>query len=99
MEYPYIEIINNSEKYIEMLKKKDKIYINLNDIKPSIVLVNRYDPLWGYYDVKSFRINDSHIKPDEIFVDYYILCGDCFHGECFLRKNKKIPFNEKECKK
>lgn len=99
MEYPYIEIINNSEKYIEMLKQKDIIYINLNDIKPSIDLVNRHDPLWGYYDVKSFRINDSDVKPDEIFVDYYVSCGDCFHGECFLQKKKKIPFNEKECKK
>ena len=27
MEFPYIEIINNSEKYIEMLKQKDIIYI------------------------------------------------------------------------
>jgi hypothetical protein len=30
----YIEIINNSEKYIEMLKQKDIIYIKCNDIKP-----------------------------------------------------------------
>lgn len=99
MEFPYIEIINNSEKYIEMLKHKDKIYINFNDIKPSNNLVKRYDPLWGYYDVKSFKINNSNVKPDEIFVDYYVSCGDCFLGECFLRKKKKTPFYEKECKK
>lgn len=43
----YIEIINNSEKYIEMLKQKDIIYIKCNDIKPSVDLVKRYDPLWG----------------------------------------------------
>lgn len=99
MECPYIEIINNSEKYIEMLKQRDKIDINLNDIRPSIELVNRYDPLWGYYNVKSFRINNIDFKPDEIFVDYYVSCGDCFRGKCFLRKKKKIPFYEKECKK
>jgi hypothetical protein len=98
MECPYIEIINNSEKYIEMLKQRDKIYINLNDIKPSIELLNRNDPLWGYYNVKSFRINDNDLKPNEIFVDYHVSCGDCFRGVCFLQK-KKISFYEKECKK
>ena len=92
----YIEIISNSEKYIEMLKQKDIIYIKCNDIKPSVDLVKRYDPLWGYYDVKSFTINNTKVSPDEIFLNYQVSCGDCFLGECFLRKRKKY---EKECKK
>jgi hypothetical protein len=99
MEFPYIEIINNSEKYIEMLKQKDIIYINSNDVKPSNDLVKRDDTLWGYYHVKSFKVNNSNVKPDEIFVDYYVSCGDCFLGECLLQKKKKNSFYEKECKK
>ena len=66
----YIEIINNSEKYIEMLKKKDKIYIKNIDIKPSDYLVKIFDPLWGNYNVKSFRINEKDIDPKDLFPNY-----------------------------
>jgi hypothetical protein len=86
----YIEIINNSEKYIEMLKQKDIIYIKCNDIKPSVDLVKRYDPLWGYYDVKSFTINNTQVSTNEIFLNYEVSCGDCF-----LRKRKNMRKNVK----
>lgn len=84
----HIEIINNSEKYIELLKQKDKIYIREIDIKPSEDLLKRYDTLWGYYDVKSFKINKKEFTPDEIFTNHKIICCDFFCGEGFLRKIK-----------
>ena len=71
-----------------MLKQKDIIYIKCNDIKASVDLVKRYDPLCGYYDVKSFTINNTQVSPNEIFLNYEVSCGDCFLGECFLRKRK-----------
>ena len=45
----------------------------------------------GYYDVKSFTINNTQVSANEIFLKYEVSCG-----ECFLRKRKKY---EKECKK
>ena len=42
----------------------------------------------GYYDVKSFTINNTQVSPNEIFLNYEVSCGDCFLGECFLRKRK-----------
>ena len=65
----YIEIINNSEKYIQMLKQKDKIYINQYDIKPSEYLVKISDTLSGYYDVKYFIINTTQFNPDDFFME------------------------------
>jgi hypothetical protein len=91
----YIEIINNSEKYIEMLKKKDKIYIKYSDIKPSEYLLNISDTLSGYYDVKYFIINTTQYKPDDFFLNFKVICGDFFCGEGFLQKiDKTIPNKE-----
>lgn len=87
----YIDIINNSEKYIEMLKQTDKVYINGNDIKPSTELMNRYDPLWGYYDVKTFMMNGIPIKSNDFFSKYIVICGDFYLGEGYLRK---IPIKD-----
>jgi hypothetical protein len=89
----HLEIINNSERYIKLLQEKDKISINQNDIKPSDQLIKSSNPLWGYYDVKSFTINSKPVDPCEIFPNYQVLCGDCFYGKCFLWKiiiNKTI---------
>jgi hypothetical protein len=97
----YIEIINNSEKYIEMLKQKDKIYIKYSDITRSDDLVKRSDPLFGYYDVKCFTINKIEFNPDDLFLNYKVICGDFFCGEGFLKKidkknsSKEWFFNEK----
>jgi hypothetical protein len=91
----YIEIINNSEKYIEMLKKKDKIYIKYSDIKPSEYLLNISETLSGYYDVKYFIINTTQYNPDDFFLNFKIICGDFFCGEGFLQKiDKTIPNKE-----
>jgi hypothetical protein len=91
----YIEIINNSEKYIEMLKQKDKIYINYSDIKPSDYLVKISDTLSGYYDVEYFTINSTRFSPYDLFLNYKIICGDFFCGEGFLQKiDKTIPNKE-----
>jgi len=91
----YIEIINNSEKYIEMLNQKDKIYIRYADIKCSDDLVKRFDPLFGYYDVKCFTINKKELNPDDLFLNYKIICGDFFCGEGYLKKiYKPLPSNE-----
>ena len=91
----YIEIINNSEKYIEMLKKKDKIYIKYSDIKPSEYLLNISDTLSGYYDVKYFIINITQYNPDDFFLNFKVICGDFFCGEGFLQKiDKTIPNKE-----
>jgi len=92
----YIEIINNSEKYIEMLKQKDKIHIIYSDIKPSDYLIKTSDTLCGYYDVKYFTINTIQFNPDDFFLNYKVICGDFFCGEGFLEKiNNTIP--NKEC--
>jgi len=91
----YIEIINNSEKYIEMLKQKDKIYIKYSDIKLSEYLVNISDTISGYYDVKYFTINTTQFNPDDFFLNYKVICGDFFCGEGFLQKiDKTIPSKE-----
>ena len=91
----YIEIIHNSEKYIETLKQKDKIYIKYSDIKPSDYLVNISDTLSGYYDVKYFKINTTQFHSDDFFLNYKVICGDFFCGEGFLQKiNKTIPNKE-----
>ena len=45
--------------------------------------------MW-YYDVKSFTINNIQVSPNEIFLNYEVSCGDCFLGECFLRKRKNM---------
>ena len=82
----HIEITNNSENYIKLLQQRDKISINSNDIKPSDDLIKKRDPLWGYYNVKSFTINNKEVDPCEIFPNYQVLCGDCFYGKCFLWK-------------
>jgi len=82
----YIRITNNSEKYIDELKIKDKITINQNDLSPSGNLLKRSDPLWGYYNVKSFKIGEKEFTLDSLFSNYYIFCGDCFMGECYLKK-------------
>ena len=80
--------INNSEKYIKLLQQCDKIYINLGDITPSDDLIKTSNPLWGYYNVKSFTINNSQVDPCEIFPNHQVLCGDCFHGECIMWKKR-----------
>ena len=85
----YIEITNNSEKYIEQLKIKDKISIKQIDLVPSYNLLKRNDPLWGYYDVKSFKIDEKEINLGNLFSNYSIYCGDCFMGECYLIKKLK----------
>jgi hypothetical protein len=64
----YVEIINNSEKYIEMLKQKDKIYIKYSHIKPSDYLIKSSDTLSGYYDVKYFTVNAIQINTDDFFL-------------------------------
>lgn len=84
----YVEIQNNSEKYIEQLKTKDKVSVKQMDLIPSAQLIQRNDPLWGYYSVKSFNINDTDMSPKLLFPDYSILCGDCFQGKCYLIKQK-----------
>jgi len=90
----YIEIISNSEKYIEMLKQKDKIYIKYFDIKLSDYLIKISDTLSGYYDVKYFTINEIKINPDDFFLNYKIICGDFFCGEGFIQKIDKIIPNK-----
>ena len=84
----HLKIINNSEKYIKLLQQCDKIYINLGDITPSDDLIKTSNPLWGYYNVKSFTINNSQVDPCEIFPNHQVLCGDCFHGECIMWKKR-----------
>jgi hypothetical protein len=87
----YIEIIHNSEKYIEMLKQEDKIYIKYSDIKLSDYLVKNSDIISGYYDVKYFTINTKQFNPDDFFSNYKLICGDFFCEESFLQKiNKRI---------
>ena len=44
----------------------------------------------GYYDVKSFTINNTQVSPNEIFLNYEVSCGDCF-----LRKRKNMRKNVK----
>ena len=90
----HLEIINNSEKYIKLLQERDKIFINFDDIKPSEDLIKSSNHLWGYYNVKSFTINNNQIDPYEIFPNYYLSCGDCFNGKCFIQK-RKINENNK----
>ena len=85
----YIEITNNSEKYINLLKTQNKVLINYNDIKPSAGLTERPNPLWGYYDVKSFTLNNKQIKPNELIENYTILCGDFYCGSGYLIKKHK----------
>lgn len=82
----FIKITNNSVKYIEELRIKDKITINQNDLLPSDNLLIRRDPIWGYYNIKSFKIGEKEFEPASLFPNYYISCGDCFMGECYLRK-------------
>jgi len=90
----YIEIINNSEKYIEMLKEKDKIYIKYSDIKPSDILIKNSDTLSGYYDINFFTINTVRLNSDYFFLNYKIICGDFFCGEGFLQKIDKTIYNK-----
>jgi hypothetical protein len=82
----YIEIINNSEKYIELLKQTDIVTIQQIDIKQSEDLIIIKDTLWGYYDVKFFIIDKKVINSNEIFENYRIICGDFFCGQGFLEK-------------
>jgi hypothetical protein len=89
----YIDIINNSEKYIEMLKQSNKIYIKYYDIKPSADLVKTSNPLWGYYDVKTFIINNTQVNSDIFFPNYKLICGDFYCGEGFLKKIDTIVLN------
>jgi hypothetical protein len=82
----YLEIQNNSEKYIEELKIHDKISVNQNDLTLSNNLIKTKNPLWGYYSVKSFKIDEKNFNSESIFPNYDIYCGDCFMGECYLKK-------------
>ena len=82
----YIQIHTNSEKYIEKLQHNDKISVQQTHFTASNNLLKRNDPLWGYYDVKSFKIDEKEINPETIFPNYLIVCGDCFMSECYLKK-------------
>lgn len=86
LNHDYIKIANNSEKYIDELRIKDKIKIKQIDLLPSANLILRSNPIWGYYNVQSFKIGEKEFKPESLFSNYYIICGDCFMGECYLRK-------------
>jgi len=89
----YIQIVNNSEKYIEQLMTRHKISIDQKDILTSSNLRETDDPLLGYYPVKSFIINENDIYTETLFSKYNIYCGDCFRGECYLLAIKKLNNN------
>lgn len=86
----YIEIIKNADKYLEELKTNDKVKIVITDIKQSDELLKRNDPLWGYYNVKSFLINNEYINPKELLPDYYLTCGDFYCGWGYLLKRDRL---------
>jgi hypothetical protein len=82
----YIEMCNNSEKYIVNLQICDKITVKRIDICPSDQLIIRDDPLWGYYNVTAFKINGLSFSSQKFFPGYRVLCGDCYMDECYLLK-------------
>jgi len=84
----FIEV-NNSEKYIEKLKLHDKISVKQIDLTLSYNLIKTNNPLWGYYSVKSFKIDEKDFTSESLFPNYNIYCGDCFMGECYLIKKIK----------
>ena len=102
---PHIEIIHNSEKYMNLLEKNDKISIRQSDIIPSQDLIDRYDTLWGYYDVILPKNNNFvgytglneglQWDSNSNLHGYKIICGDFFCGSGFLQKIH-IASNSKE---
>lgn len=82
----YIHICKNSENYIQKLKTCDKIIVKQEDICRSKELINRNDPLWGYYNVATFEMHGLNFSAKGIFPEYRILCGNCYMGECYLIK-------------
>jgi hypothetical protein len=82
----YLKIIKNSTKYIKLLKQKDEIYIQQFDIRPSSNLIKILDPLWGYYDVKTFTIDGKEVNPNVFFPNHKIICGNFFLGQGLLKK-------------
>ena len=81
----YIQITNNCANYIEQLMKSNKIEIKQTDLLPSQDLIDSYNPLWGYYNVKSFKVNEKVIASELLFPNHNVYCGDCFKGVCYLK--------------
>lgn len=85
-----------SESYVKVkidditkihLDKKNIILTK--DVFLSEDLIQQNNPLWGYYYVKCFIMNGKEIETNLFFPEHYVVCGDCFEGECYLVLRKQ----------
>jgi hypothetical protein len=74
---------------ITKIKNNEKNIVLEKNVFRSEDLIEKNNPLWGYYPVKSFLINGEEIHTNEFYPEHYVLCGDCFEGECYVILRKK----------
>jgi hypothetical protein len=69
---------------ISKIQLNEKNVILRKNVFMSEDLIQQNNPLWGYYPVKTFIINEEEINAHQYFPYHYVLCGDSFGGECYL---------------
>lgn len=84
----YVKVRIEDKDMIEKLKEGEKMYIFRKNIFPSPDLIKTNNPLWGFYDVLSFIIEEEEIFTKDIFGNDLIICGDYDMGECIIKKKK-----------
>jgi hypothetical protein len=90
MESTYVKVRVENKGIIEKLKVGEKMYVYRKNVFPSPNLIKTNNPLWGFYNVLSFIIDEEEFYTKDLFEDKMIVCGDydCFMGECIMKEIK-----------
>ncbi len=78
----FVKIKMEDMKVAERIQLGEKCVVLEKNVFRSEDLIKRNNPLWGWYPVKSLIVNEKEIDVS----DEYFYCGDCFQGECFIKK-------------
>ena len=92
MESTYVKVRIEDKGIIEKLKVCEKMYVYRKNVFPSPDLIKTNNPLWGFYNVLSFIIDEEEFYTKDLFGDEIIVCGDYdyFMGECIMKKRNEI---------
>ena len=84
MNESYVKVKVEGYGVVERLKLGERFIILEKNVFRSEDLIKTNNPLWGWYPVKSFIMDENEI---DISNEGYV-CGDAFEGECYIKKVK-----------
>ena len=84
MNESYVKVKMDGYDMVKRLKLDEKLIILEKNVFRSEDLIKTNNPLWGWYPVKSFIINEKEI---DVLNEAYI-CGDAFEGECYIKRSR-----------